>query len=62
MAKIKEVVQRCDLPFAVHDHFIHAVGSPSIRGGLHEKIQSIIAMNSNSWLIAEVESALADLS
>jgi len=38
MAKIKEVVQSCDLPFAVHDHFIHAVGNPSIRGGLRESL------------------------
>jgi hypothetical protein len=37
MAKIKEVVQRCDLPLAVHDHFIHAVGNPPIRGELRDK-------------------------
>jgi hypothetical protein len=38
MAKIKEVVQRCDLPLAVHDRFIHAVGNPPIRGELRDKI------------------------
>jgi len=38
MAKIKEVVQSCDLPFAVHHRIIHAVGNPSIRGGLREEI------------------------
>jgi hypothetical protein len=37
MAKIKEVVQRCDLPLAVHDRFIHVVGNAPIRGELRDK-------------------------
>jgi len=35
MAKIEEVVQRCNLPFAFHHHVVPAVGNPFIRERLH---------------------------